>query len=511
MMCMMIIVNDHDDVHTIATDFASASAFVSLATTTATRRSKSEQQQQQQQQQYNRRNSASISLLLLPPLKYSTGTKLRAISEEDDDSAAEHLINTTAIVRWRSTMIEFNHVCKSYGELSLWTKLTSSVPRREFALDDVSVKFCSSGRGGQEKEGKKDNRHANNNINNNNDAIYLLLGASSSGKSTILKSIIEEDEEKMQQQNGKQLKSGSIRIRVLPTTNQNWVRENEQTTRTKTSITSFDGTASEGGVGGNKNCSSSSTMMMGSKPMLLDDRNEVKYTVNNNDQQTTVRSKWTGLIGHELDNSNSDCQQQDQNHQQQQQMLSSPITQLIVDIMTKNIFDLNPNQLISTMTPSEKYRFCLGEACIRSSISRMQISSTMPTTTTATTCAATRTINNVDNNKNVTGNDEEKEMLVFDIPGPILLLDEWMDVETGTVVQKVQPSLHKIVQKLQGIVISVTHKPNLYSSSSSGGRICNTDDISSNSSSSTSSSSSTKQCGVVRKITLSGGKILSST
>ena len=67
------------------------------------------------------------------------------------------------------------------------------------------------------------------------------------------------------------------------------------------------------------------------------------------------------------------------------------------------------------------------------------------------------------------------------LPGPILLLDEWMDVETSTVVRKVQPSLHKIVEDLNGVVLSITHKPDLY-----------TRDISS-----------------MRRVTLSGGKLLS--
>jgi ABC-type polysaccharide/polyol phosphate transport system ATPase subunit len=41
------------------------------------------------------------------------------------------------------------------------------------------------------------------------------------------------------------------------------------------------------------------------------------------------------------------------------------------------------------------------------------------------------------------------------------LLDEWMDTETSTVVQKVQPSLQRLVER-GAVVISVTHKPNLY-------------------------------------------------
>merc|ERR1712238_81878 len=56
----------------------------------------------------------------------------------------------------------------------------------------------------------------------------------------------------------------------------------------------------------------------------------------------------------------------------------------------------------------------------------------------------------------------QKAVILLQIPGPILLLDEWMDVETSTVISKIKPSMHKIVKQINGIVISVTHKPNLY-------------------------------------------------
>jgi hypothetical protein len=58
-----------------------------------------------------------------------------------------------------------------------------------------------------------------------------------------------------------------------------------------------------------------------------------------------------------------------------------------------------------------------------------------------------------------------------------------MDVETSAVVRKVQPSLHKIVEELNGVVLSITHKPELYYSP--GGN------------------------STIRKITLSAGKLLS--
>jgi len=114
----------------------------------------------------------------------------------------------------------------------------------------------------------------------------------------------------------------------------------------------------------------------------------------------------------------------------------------LVNFLADKIFDLNPDALLVDLTPSEKYRFCLGKACIESSFGAA---------------------------------------LIYALPGPIILLDEWMDVESSAVVRKVQPSLHKIVDELNGVVLSITHKPELYTSTQ----------------------------GTIRRITLSGGKLLS--
>ena len=125
----------------------------------------------------------------------------------------------------------------------------------------------------------------------------------------------------------------------------------------------------------------------------------------------------------------------------------------LANFLAGTIFDLDPGALLVDLTPSEKYRFCLGKACIESSV------------------GATR------NNRNV-------------LPGPILLLDEWMDVETSAVVRNVQPSLHKIVEELNGVVLSITHKPELYSNGAESGSLVG-------------------KGSNVRRVTLSAGKLLS--
>lgn len=80
----------------------------------------------------------------------------------------------------------------------------------------------------------------------------------------------------------------------------------------------------------------------------------------------------------------------------------------------------------SQLSPSESYRFALLVACLQSSCS----------------CDFQQV-----------GDDE------ILVPAPILLLDEWMDTETSTVIQSVQRSLWMLVQATGALVVSVTHKP----------------------------------------------------
>jgi ABC-type polysaccharide/polyol phosphate transport system ATPase subunit len=61
------------------------------------------------------------------------------------------------------------------------------------------------------------------------------------------------------------------------------------------------------------------------------------------------------------------------------------------------------------------------------------------------------------------------ESINFNGPGsvmhaPILLLDEWMDLETSTVVHKVEETIQRLTEA-GAIVVCVTHKPNLFRTS----------------------------------------------
>jgi len=276
------------------------------------------------------------------------------------------LAASSPTIEWIPTRVEFEGVYRSYGPPTMWRKLTSSVPRREFALEDVSLAF-----------GKTDTNCSN----KNEEAVCLLLGASSSGKSTIFRSLLEAAHV-----NEKDKEFGRA--------------ENKGRVEIKSKINA--------------------------KPILLDDRGEVNTS--SGSQKTTLKEAWSECAMEILETTSKNE--------------ANDLVVSLVNFLADEIFDLHPDALLVDLTPSEKYRFCLGKACIESSFGAA---------------------------------------LSYALPGPIILLDEWMDVETSAVVRKVQPSLHKIVYDLNGVVLSITHKPELYAST----------------------------LGTIRRITLSGGKLLS--
>jgi ABC-type lipoprotein export system ATPase subunit len=79
-------------------------------------------------------------------------------------------------IQWCPSCIAFNQVHLQYPD-SLWRRLTSSVPRREYALSNLT---CTFGQTGSDHDDT---------VVPHFSGMILLLGASSSGKSTILKLI----------------------------------------------------------------------------------------------------------------------------------------------------------------------------------------------------------------------------------------------------------------------------------------------------------------------------------
>eukprot|EP00980_Cylindrotheca_fusiformis_P000139 scaffold24_cov128-Cylindrotheca_fusiformis.AAC.12 len=91
-----------------------------------------------------------------------------------------------------------------------------------------------------------------------------------------------------------------------------------------------------------------------------------------------------------------------------------------------NVLDLRLAEPGSDLSPSESYRCAIAEACLQSMLLNC-----------------------------------EQTVEHTSFPAPILLMDEWMDSETGAVIQKVQSSLLNLVDR-GALVISITHKPQLY-------------------------------------------------
>lgn len=135
-------------------------------------------------------------------------------------------------------------------------------------------------------------------------------------------------------------------------------------------------------------------------PILLDERPLLE-------SQRTVRSILKNVIPHKQINFSQlkeDC--------------------LLQDMV--ELFDLDLDQTPYQLSPSQNYGCRLAEACLQSMLH-----------------------NGTFNNNSI------------HVPAPILLLDEWMDSETSTVVQKVQLWLARLAEK-GAVVIVVTHKPHLF-------------------------------------------------
>lgn len=84
-----------------------------------------------------------------------------------------------------------------------------------------------------------------------------------------------------------------------------------------------------------------------------------------------------------------------------------------------DLMELDHKKATSDLTASESYKYALVEACMASM---------------AVECPC----------------------------APVILLDEWMDLETSTVVHKVEKAILQLTQGIGAIILCVTHRPNLF-------------------------------------------------
>ncbi|KAG7342426.1 ABC transporter-like protein [Nitzschia inconspicua] len=298
---------------------------------------------------------------------------------------------TTSSIQWCESNVEITDICQIYPD-TMWRRLTSSVPRREFALQNISCMFYALPL-----------LLRNSTVDNNNvlsdppvsvpRSLVLLIGASSSGKSALLK-VIQGQE-----------------------------RPNRGTVQFSTTIPT--GSSSD-----------TSTTTIVAKPIMLDDRSPLSR------QNEAVHSELRTVIRNVVAEYSTVGMDSTDWISFEDAILGEMLSCL----------GLSPEKKLSSLTPSEDYRFRLAKASLES------------------------TLHYVDSRMFCIGG------RCLQLPGPILLLDEWLDKETGQVASKVIPALQNIVHNFGGIVLSATHKPALYEQTAplskimlSSGKILNQD------------------------------------
>lgn len=111
---------------------------------------------------------------------------------------------------------------------------------------------------------------------------------------------------------------------------------------------------------------------------------------------------------------------------------------------------LDPAQCVSQLSSSQSYQLQLALASITSMFlgNYCQISTT-------------------EKGSNEHRNEDEQSAAVLCFAAPILLLDEWLDTETSTVIRAVEQTAIQGVTDLGGVVLTVTHKVERYGLGSS--------------------------------------------
>ena len=320
-------------------------------------------------------------------------------------------------VEWVPCNIELENVSLSYP-VSLWRKLTSSVPRREYAIKDITLTVKSG-------------------------ELTFLVGSSSCGKSTLLKLIQGTEKPTTSNNNNNNNNNvdedvvGLIKITsILKNNNNNNPVLQEQQEQQQ------------------QQPSTPPPLVVG-VPILLEERPTYYYTNNSDTIGTIWQNKIKSIITH--------IQQKQQQQQQQKdgswsssnsssllllllketkETTATTITDIILRELS-NILDLSLQQKAGTnLSSSQCYRCCLGEACLESILLSM--------------------IKNHHQQQQEQEQQEQEQIVTIVVPAPIILLDEWMDTETSTVIQRVQSSILNLVDRTGGIVINVTHKQDLY-------------------------------------------------
>ncbi len=316
-----------------------------------------------------------VITLIVASFFHGTATLSFAWQQQPSISSSSSSVNRWS---WVPSHIQLTQVWLSYPE-TLWRRLFSSVPRRPYALANVTLNI----QGGQ---------------------LLIIQGASSSGKSTLLR-LVAGDEQPVQ---------GSV---IISASSDNIEAANV------------------------------------AKPISLGQK-EFPFS-SYYDDGNSMKEMLDQIIDHKLNNK----------PRSQKQQPSTSVTTTTPRTTTTTTTTTTHNELVlqqaahdlgvhlcqicelseSThgmklhqLSPSEFYRWGLVMASLQS---------VLPTLSSSPVPDA--------------ASDLSSNNMPWQLPAPILLLDEWMDLETSGIVHAVESSLVRLTQ-MGAIILCVTHKHHLF-------------------------------------------------
>jgi ABC-type dipeptide/oligopeptide/nickel transport system ATPase subunit len=312
-------------------------------------------------------------------------------------------------IRFVPSQVKFQQVSQQYPE-TLARRLFSSVPRREFALHNVSFTLQSE--------------------------LALLTGASSSGKSALMK-IISGVETPVQ---------GSVHIQCLwsapdPTQTQSQPRQVQWVAQPVylEQRPSVDGRRTVRQI----LCQQKESILQ--KLLLASASSRSSSKTSNNPKQQSESSSLRIFL---------------------ESLLNALTTELcsclqLTTTSTSTTNDNNNNkyngataawmdQTPLQLSPSQSYRLALVTACLQSSMANLNFSVLLDPDVDVDTLFPTDTDDST----------TERQLRTVSLPAPILLLDEWMDTETTEIIQTVQRGLEQLAQieNCGAVIVSATHK-----------------------------------------------------
>lgn len=401
----------------------------------------------------------SVGTITPPPPRTTTSRYLSVTSSSASYLNDKEIIDTNDTIGIDDNNIQvviipsrilFQSVHVQYPTTLVQT-LFSSTPRREYAIKNVNLQLGVT-----------------------SSPITFFVGSSSSGKSTILKLILYHQYQQQQQRGQTNIykpTQGTITIDSSFVSND----DNDVTNHDRSLLPTSSNIIQQ----------RSSVI---AKPIYLD----IKPNYSN-DYRTLYQILSADIYSHcqnvqrKSFNNNNDKKNNDKtiNNNQQDIIMNKIIMSLerillddIIHFFAIRIFqlssssssswnDLQPNDL----SPSELYRFQLLRSSFESMLSNIIIRSQSHEDDNTIDSNKDKIYTDIYNNnmtspflsfpsENIRQNGTTTKSLHYQLylPSPILLLDEWLDKETSTIIHSIQKSLYLLNQYTNSICCIITHK-----------------------------------------------------